>query len=833
MKSKRLRHLIALTLSVLMLLCTIPESALISYAMENRDVETELEVDNTETLVEEPTETLVEEPTETLVEEPAETPVEEPIEIPTEESGDEDISDVETYQSKKLSVKVKKSKLYNGESDALVATIGYENTTIDEGLGYQVVSIQKNGVATDEISVDNSNPYELRVSVPQYAFTGKFEVVIAPIVPNGIYAETTKITIEVIESIYSLTVTGPSSVNIPYNNKKNITVQLQATPYSIWYAPMNSKNYEWSLDEENMSDYDRQYFSIDKKSGKVTIDKNYKCYDYVGAVSVKVKATDYEGNTATGTYNIFLNMSNADFSYGDPAVKNLYGEWFRNNDAVYAEQLNNARLYLTYSGAYFDPEYGYDDYDLVEGGFNFKSSSKDVAIDSDGRITVKEVTGRPVTLTVTAPNGKVKKSITLKLVKKPISFENLELKSFEGSITLDTENSTAHYNDPSIKPVIISFAEKGAIDSSVYDLKVSVKGGKVVKDPSIAYSEKMKYTVDYTRRSQVLIFPTAGKIEITVKLNGETKVYTLVNDAYSTAKVITEKNEPKVTNSISFYRIDDVQTRKLYVGKKFVGGKVYISTNYAINNYAVWGVAESYIPDVLAVDEEGYITITQEEFKTKWNGLESSSASFGTKIPNNLKAKMVIEDKEGNYYAPVNLNIAVANQLKTDYKLITSYNIKKYDTNKVLSTGKWLDVNDGYVFDEDEKKNYHYYQQLKYSGTKVPADKIEFTGFRLEIASDKLNGAEIGNYLNVCYDEAGNYYLAIEDTEAYKLLVKANIKTLEKNDYTKCSADGKVSGYIYVKYNLVTVDGYVIPKEDKIKVSIVIPKNDYSKFNVD
>lgn len=95
-----------------------------------------------------------------------------------------------------------------------------------------------------------------------------------------------------------------------------------------------------------------------------------------------------------------------------------------------------------------------------------------------------------------------------------------------------------------------------------------------------------------------------------------------------------------------------------------------------------------------------------------------------------------------------------------------------------------------------------------------------------------LDGSDLAQSLDICRDDYGNYYVAVYDGYAGALLYWANKKIIaEGKDVTKYGKDVKLDGYVYITYNITTKDGYVIPKKDKVKVSVVIPKSDWTRLD--
>ena len=95
-----------------------------------------------------------------------------------------------------------------------------------------------------------------------------------------------------------------------------------------------------------------------------------------------------------------------------------------------------------------------------------------------------------------------------------------------------------------------------------------------------------------------------------------------------------------------------------------------------------------------------------------------------------------------------------------------------------------------------------------------------------------MSGSELVHYMDICMDGDGNYYFGIRDEYAYALLAKANTAILgQGKDVTRYGKDAKLNGYIYITYHIDTTDGYVLRKQDKVKVSVTIPKKDWNRLS--
>ena len=98
------------------------------------------------------------------------------------------------------------------------------------------------------------------------------------------------------------------------------------------------------------------------------------------------------------------------------------------------------------------------------------------------------------------------------------------------------------------------------------------------------------------------------------------------------------------------------------------------------------------------------------------------------------------------------------------------------------------------------------------------------------LGKDLLSAEDFASNLDYGISD-GRYYLAVRDEVAWKLLKEANAQLMAAGgDVTTLGKDAKLSGTLYMKYLIITKEGYRIDKEDKIKVNIVIPHADYARL---
>ncbi len=829
---KKIRSFLAITLCAAMIVTAVPDFKMVSHAAE--------EPVSTAEAIEEPIM-----PGEPVVEEPAISGGD--VVAPTVSDGDF-VSEIELYQSRKLSVKVQNATIFTGQQNISVAQIGYEKTTSDEGYGYEVTDIRLGSLdMQDMLSCDTSNPEELKVSVKRNATPGKYTITLLPLVPAGIHAEPVTITLDVVASITNL-ILGYGTLIVYKTPDTAATFQVKPLHVQAYnglpaYKPDALKWTVMYAPEGSYIPYEGKDITV-SAAGKVTIGKEYDAYRYP-QLRIVCQANDYDGNSASDFCDVVIYSSV--LTLGTAVIIDSNKYCFRDGDDVTAASLNGKRLAVSL-GSDLTPGNSVNG-DIMDGReYTYKSSSKDVLIDSNGYITVVSVSGKPVTLTATTLDGKTNKSITLNLKKKTFTMDELEIdvrthffsSGSLGTITKDTPGYTLEYAGTGNETIGLKFRTTEGTD--IHDMTVSVKGGKNITSGYFKSLESRQKivggTISIDSREYVVIIPTAKVVEVTVKSGKESRVYKIVNKNYSVKKITPQKGEPRITTSAGVYKINDYQLIRIYVGKQNVGGKVYLGVDpvFYYTNYGNKMMYDNLFyrcmnSRVEYVDSDGYVTFGISNFSDEYSSLVASTNYYkGVKLPNSMKFQMTVQNPDGSFYAPASFTIKIMNGMpKTDYKLQTNYKITKTRIPNTFHHTLWTDTygyEDYYFTDE-----FVYYQQLTYTGSKEPSDTMEITGVEMELGKNLLNAADLAYSLCIGQDSYGSYYLAVCDDDAYSILCAANAKVLaEGKDVSKYGKDGKVDGTIYVSYRLTTKEGYKIDKTDKVKVSIVVPKTDYKRL---
>ena len=769
--------------------------------------------------------------------------------VPAVSAGDLN-AQIQEYQGKKLRIKTKQTTIFTGQNDVIAAQIGYEKTTKDEGYGYVVTDVRYSGLdASSVFNFDTSNPEELKVSVSSYnAPTGKYVVTLLPVVPEGIYAQAVNLTINVVQSIFDIELTGPEKVYKESGKAASFQVSASLNYGTSVYKPYKPGAIKWSVeyydaDEEAFVPYEGKDITI-SSTGKVTLGKKLDTEKY-SRLSITCQANDYEGNATKDSYEVEI-ISSISVT-GTAVIASVSTCKFLNGSDVTAAALNYKYLRVVTDDNIAPGSALNADNTLKSTLFTYKSSSKDVTIDSEGRICVLNVSGKPVTLTATALDGKTKKSIKLNLKKAAYAMDDLKVNvSFmnDGSsatITKDTPDYTYQYEGIGNDAMQVTFWINGDIDC--LDHKVTIKGGKDITSSYRKflnnYAKIEGEVISATEKQSLIIVPTSQVVEVTVKSGDESRTFKMVNTKFSNKKNTVGKGEPKLTTGATLYKINDTQTIKIYAGKQNAKGTVTLGTDAAFGFGSV-GNAVSYqiCSDIIRsaeIDDDGYATFTLSYVKERCAILDAQAKNVA-KIPASIKLRMTVADQDGNQYAPSTFTVKITNSApKTDYKLRTSYKITKQQEQLKLFYADWAGEDDdkwGYEIGTDTHR-YYYYQKLTYSGSKVPQDSIAFVDFEVDLGKDLLSGSDLAKKLDICKDDAGNYYVAVNDRHAHDILRAANEKVLAAGrDVAKYGKDGKLEGNLYITYNITTKEGYVIQKTDKVKVSIVISKSDWARLNI-
>ena len=773
-------------------------------------------------------------------------------------SGGDDIIDPETFQTGKLRVRPLQTTVYIGQKYVEVAKIIYENTTQDSGRGFSVRGVTLNGVdASDKIQC-NVGEYRdsLYVFVKDNAIPGKYVITLKPASPTGIRTELTTLTIHVVQSITSFDMEAPKKVyRIP---GKPVTFQVKANPqgtYGPVYKP-NAVAYKvYGCDKETSCYelYEGKDLTI-TAGGRVTIGKDCDLSSYK-YLEFRCYARDYydENNWYYSNHaedRVRVSIVTKLPTNGTPLIVNAdHRFYFGEGAEVTAADLDGKYIAV---GKYSSSTVG-SYVDCYDGYYTFRSNNKDVTVDKDGKLSVKNVSGRPVKLTAIGLDGKPAYTLTLNLKKKSCILDDLILdvtagypEGFGSILTGNKANNTFSYDGPGGGLIMINFVTGNKFD--FLDLKVSVKGGKNLSSTYLKHRETEAafmgtYLPAYEKQTMMIV-PTSDTVEVTVTCGTEKRTYYIKNTSFTKNRNTVAKGEPKLTTTAALYKLDETQTIKVYVGKKNAGKNVRIEPDAAfyygnMGNYQMMQGLFGNLFDDYTIDDNGYITYWISNVNTNFRTGQSYASAHKVKAPTSFKFLLAVQGPDNQYYAPATLTIKIVNTTpKTDYKLQTNYKVT--GTGKILNMdytwfrnfdAEWYWVTTGYRLDNMNNEDFRYYQKLTYTGKNIPTNTIEFESFEADLGKDMINCTDIANTLSIGKDNAGNYYFAVQDYAAYLLLKTANASLIGKKDadyISKYGRNGKVSGYLYVTYNLTTPEGYVIPKRDKVKISVEIPRSDWT-----
>lgn len=853
-KWKKIRSIFAIALSTAIVFTAVPGGSFVSnaaqvYEITAGDEEPVVEVpmvsDGDAPIVEEPTLSGGDAP---VVEEPTVSGGDLVTDEPTVSDGDSTL-DPELYQSKKLKVKALNTTVFTGQKEVKVAQIMYEETTSSKGLGFAFTGIKCEGlVYNGGLTFDTDNPDVFIVSVAKDTYPAKYEVTLTPNVPGGIYAEPAKVTVNVVPSIDKIELTCRG--NLYKAPGKALNQKIQATTKSNRNVkPYKANALSWSVaiydrNTDTYIPYEGEEIKI--KDGKLSLAANYDVGDGI-ELEIKATAADYDTNSV---YNTCYVKIHSDVISGGKAIiaKDGYYAPYRNKDVICYEDILGEYFRILKPESICQVGEKLTEEDCYDSSlFTYKTSSKDVTIDADGKINFVKVSGKPVTLTAIGPDGKSKASITLTPKAKNLDIESLSLscssvpynlsESISGGAVTDSQVTTAHFNAKPNRMMMIRIQDKSGYLNDAYSYTYSIKGAKNVtsmfqkmEKEYLEATNSKKYTYDY---NCVAIIPTAKVVEITIKAQGKSRKIKLINDGYIENKLVPLKGEPKLTTSATFYYINDKQDLKVYVGKQCAGGKatLYVedTTVYASysNLMSYTHVGGRYATDY-EIDEDGYITIFEQRVQDMTAYHEREMKSRGTKFLRDYKYYMKVTDSEGKEYKPYLFTLKFAkSEPKLTGKLRSSYKVSVNKEMIKLPCMSWSDTR-GYEDREDGyTREYYYYQPLTLTGL----GSMTLIDCKAELGQNLLQAGELPRNLDIGYDDAGNYYLAVRDYKAYSLLEDANAKIIsEGKAVEKNGKDAKLEGYLYFTYQVTSKEGYVFTKKDKVKVSIVIPKSDWTRL---
>lgn len=840
----KLRSMLALTLSAAMIFTAVPEVALTASAAEAYDeavVEAMLEamvsegdvedIEIVEEVVEETVEESAEETVEeTVVAEPEtdenkteenvteetteenateetaveETVVAEPVteetvaetteaeEIAVEEIVEASDAEILEYQTSKLKITKKTTTIYTGQTDVLVAEVGYAKTTSGNGIGYTYSF--EGGYGAYAFSVDNSDPYKVLVSLYSTIPEGTYYLILTPEVPANVKAESVKIAINVKASVDKVILDVPDTIYKQDGKAASFQskVLLRHTTGKSVKAPVTysvqayADGFPVSGNAVTVS-----------KSGKVTIAKNAQVSD----ITVYASACDYPGHIVSDSE--VVTVSSKAMEMGDLSLfKNGY-YWPANS--ADADLMNRAYLTVHAPGS----ESGWLDRDL----FTYKSSNaKSVAIDENGFITVVNPSNKAVTLTATAKDGsKVSKSIKVIPAKKTVSANEIIAEIVNFSMERKTtdeadENNVIAFDNAteSVLMIRISSSYSDFVDASI----TNVKGAKNITSKYLSFLKKMPMSEELGYLGNVMVIsPTAKDVSFTIKAGNTSETYILRNVS-KVEKQKVENGEPKITTSATIYNMNEQQKIKFFVGKNYAGKNVEFIEDFnymtaSMSSYFVYMAMMNVVSSSdMEIDEAGYATLTISNLKSMQESMISSFKAEGMngKFPGSLKMKYVIKDGSDILITPTTITFKFTKTPTTsDYKLKTSYTLER----QLGATS---------VYSMESGDDSHLFAELTYTGSKVPATKVVFKELKGDLAADLLGANDLTQLVELCKDKdvADKTYIGLSDDTVMAL-----------NEAGKGGAT--ISGKLYLTYQMTTPAGVVITKTDTIKVSFKVP----------
>ena len=730
------------------------------------------------------------------------------------------------YYETKLTLKKKATTVYTGQQNVIVATPVFgKNTTYKAVNAYWEPDYYEQDDYWLSVSVNENK--EIVVSVDEEAEPGKYKIVVEAETTATMKPATATITINVVQGIYDLDFGTPdyeyeddddnyAVMNLYKAEKKAASVNLPTVIYNDGdssYAP-KTKKVTWKVlnyDYDEFSEDDSLYGMVTIKNGKVVVNKNYVLTgDYTEDTFVlEATAADYKGNETYERIDVTLTAEKTEI--GELAIMRAvmytpnqvtYELLGKNGTTVTADLLEDGDVFVVSmkKGAIEKDSYTFEELcenmvagpESIANQVTFKSSNKAVKIDANGTISASKPV-KNVTITATMKDGG-KSSAKLKgFAVDYAKAEELGLEISLGQIFGSPKPYDMDVRDIRFKGTTNSLfsvqvkqraGEGWQALKGLTNFKLSVSGGKIVDIGDMA-----EYGYYYIQANK-------GNVTITLedKANGETKVYTLTNEAYSDAKAPKVSTKDKLvagihegSQTITFkvsgnydfknkYVMAEVDMAELY--KSFSGMMSSDMSNmeYQMMSMHLFSLTSETM--IVPVKEDGTFSINFDV--SEMTGEEST---FSYLLAGKYKFHFTFGtvDENGNFIAdakPVSTTLkAVAQTKKASFKPVTTYTMSAKDNAVVEMTAK----SQGILL----------YQYRALENANINGKENKFTDY-FEIEEEIQSNNFIPQY---------KYFL--------KLKSGVDVTQITKDDLTG-----------YVEYNAGTVEGKTISGTAKITVNL-------------
>lgn len=418
------------------------------------------------------------------------------------------------YYETKLSATAKNANIYAGYKDVLLATAKFNAKTTYYDLAFELIGPDGQIVDIDPESEDQvcdisqGNINNIIIDDTTELKAGAYVLKVYPKTPDGAMSTPTSVKFNILEPVRSddIKISAPGKIGFVANKGGSFT------PVITYTNKPKTPKVTWSLqagDSNTDSDVNCRKVTVDKKTGKVTVNKAYSFdeseeHTYI----LTATAADFASNDASSSFEFEIvneQIVIGGFVYDSASMS------VASTHEVYSSEVDGAVVGVV------KPDLS----SIDEGLVTFKSGNKKVA-DIDAISGELKFAGIGTTAIIaTAPDGK-KSQFTLKVSYKPYDEIGLSVNNSENDVlAVENENVLGvddNYIWAEIKEVSDddSFTSIGDLISYTFKVK---NGGTIIENDGLKYK----------------IIPTAATtvIELKNNYNSNVKTYTITNINYN------------------------------------------------------------------------------------------------------------------------------------------------------------------------------------------------------------------------------------------------------------------------------------------------------------
>lgn len=606
--------------------------------------------------------------------------------------------------SYETALKLKKgaATVYTGQKDVVIATAQFSSKTTYRS----IVPINETTRDNGRIHVISDDRNNILVSVDKGATPGKYEVMVTAQAPSTMKNNSAYITFTVERGIEELEVQAP--INLYKENKKAASftpvLEYNASYGTEANARPKLKKVEWSIAKDAYGEElfpenhpFTKYLSVNKTTGKVTVDKNYIIQQGENSFYLVAKAVDFVRPEEEKVIGVSEKITVTN-QKTQPGQVLLVEKWYSHgeelkiisegNDTILPEELKKAQIVVIKQGA----ERPFTTEDCLDTSlFKLTSTAKNFKLDSYGVVQNYDYkTAKNITITAaTTDGGSVKTALTkLNIGSEEVTEYRLaaeahvDLKDTHIGYITDGKNEEKEFNFSGPKDTILKIfvvEKEGEEWKNIVgqgDYTLTVTGGKILSQQM----QDNSYTI-LTNKKTVQI---SLKYKDLSKKQQEIK-YTFVNEGISETKAPVIKANGSI---LANFRLSGGQSMSLTLPKGTVvdGGKITHAYITLDNSTAGKSLNYNILNEDVCEQLNNYCPLTEDSIPLTFKSDDALLKKEDIKL--NIVLGRMDEDKFIPETGTVSVKLKTVAYELTDGQLNPNYTISLKDSSKVLLTFK-------------------------------------------------------------------------------------------------------------------------------------------------